>query len=317
VAFGAKPLSEKVSRFAFLLYILFLQLASAHHLLSDPGMSAEWKVLNTSYFMYFAVLASMIHGFTVPGAIEAAQRRKGFNNGLFEWLRKAPWGNPLFSGMFISLVGFGFIGGISGVVLGTEQINMLMHNTFYVPGHFHATVVVGTTLAFMSVTYLLVPTLFKREMIFPKLCQIQPYLYGLSMIVLSLVMMGAGTLGVSRRHWDMAFSGAPFQYEWPGAAYLMMGLTGIFGVIAVIGGGLWILLVVGSLLFGKKLDGGATHDKPVPIPDQTAAAAASHTGSEEHVGVPGTVVLAITLLVCFVLYYFVNWKYLSEVWGLS
>jgi cytochrome c oxidase subunit 1 len=306
-----------VSRFAFLLYILFLQLASAHHLLSDPGMSAEWKVLNTSYFMYFAVLASMIHGFTVPGAIEAAQRRKGFNNGLFEWLRKAPWGNPLFSGMFISLVGFGFIGGISGVVLGTEQINMLMHNTFYVPGHFHATVVVGTTLAFMSVTYLLVPTLFKREMIFPKLCQIQPYLYGLSMIVLSLVMMGAGTLGVSRRHWDMAFSGAPFQYEWPGAAYLMMGLTGIFGVIAVIGGGLWILLVVGSLLFGKKLDGGATHDKPVPIPDQTAAAAASHTGSEEHVGVPGTVVLAITLLVCFVLYYFVNWKYLSEVWGLS
>jgi cytochrome c oxidase subunit 1 len=28
-------------------------------------------------------------------------------------------------------------------------------------------------------------------------------------------------------------------------------------------------------------------------------------------------VLAMTLLVCFVLYYFVNWKYLSEVWGLS
>jgi cytochrome c oxidase subunit 1 len=317
VAFGANPLSEKVSRFAFLLYILFLQLASAHHLLSDPGMSAEWKVLNTSYFMYFAVLASMIHGFTVPGAIEAAQRKKGFTNGLFEWLRKAPWGNPVFSGMFISLVGFGFIGGISGVVLGTEQINMLMHNTFYVPGHFHATVVVGTTLAFMAITYLLVPTLFRREMLFPKLCQIQPYLYGLSMIGLSLVMMGAGTLGVSRRHWDMAFSGAPFQYEWPGAAYLMMGMTGILGVIAVIGGGLWIGLVVLSLLFGKKLDGGATSDKTVPIPDQSVAASASATGSQEHVSVPGTVVLAMTLLVCFVLYYFVNWKYLSEVWGLS
>ncbi|MBI3571730.1 MAG: cbb3-type cytochrome c oxidase subunit I, partial [Gammaproteobacteria bacterium] len=36
VVFGAKPLSEKVSRMAFLLYILFLQLASAHHLLADP-----------------------------------------------------------------------------------------------------------------------------------------------------------------------------------------------------------------------------------------------------------------------------------------
>jgi cytochrome c oxidase subunit 1 len=318
VMFGAKPLSEKVSRFAFFLYILFLQLASAHHLLSDPGMSAEWKVLNTSYFMYFAVLASMLHGFTVPGAIEAAQRKKGYNNGLFEWLRKAPWGNPVFSSTFLSIVMFGFLGGISGVVLGTEQLNMLMHNTFYVPGHFHATVVTGTTLAFMGITYLLVPTLFKREMIAPGLCKLQPYLFGISMGVLSLVMMGAGTLGVSRRHWDMAFSGAPFQYEWPGAAYLMMGLTGIFGVIAVVGGALWILLVVGSLLFGKKLDEGKISNKPVPhAPLGSAAAHASHTGSEEHAAVPGTMVLAMLLLVSFVLYYFVNWKYLSEVWPLS
>lgn len=316
VVIGAKPLSEKVSRMAFLMYILFLQLASAHHLLSDPGMSAEWKVLNTSYFMYFAVMASMIHGFTVPGAIEAAQRRKGFTNGLFEWLRKAPWGNPAFSGMFISLVSFGFLGGISGVVLGTEQINMLMHNTFYVPGHFHTTVVTGTTLAFMAVTYLLVPTLFKREMIHPKLCQLQPYLFGIPMSITGLVMMGAGTLGVSRRHWDMAFSGAPFQYEWPGAAMLMMGMTGFFGMISIIGGGLWIYLVVGSLLWGKKLDGGQVSDKPTPIPEQTPAAAASHHGSD-HVGVPGTVVLVMALLVSFVLYYFVNWKYLSEVWLLS
>src|SRR5512134_1608299 len=55
IVFGAKPMSEKVSRVAFLLYILFLQLASAHHLLSDPGLSSEWKILNASYFMYFAV----------------------------------------------------------------------------------------------------------------------------------------------------------------------------------------------------------------------------------------------------------------------
>ena len=31
--------------------------------------------------MYLAVLASMIHGLTVPGSIEVAQRRKGFNQG--------------------------------------------------------------------------------------------------------------------------------------------------------------------------------------------------------------------------------------------
>lgn len=150
IVFGARPLSEKVSRTAFFLYIAFLQLASAHHLLVDPGLSSEWKIFNTSYAMYLAVLASMVHGLTVPGSIEVAQRAKGYTKGLFEWLRKAPWGNPVFSGMFISLVGFGFLGGISGVVMGTEQINIIIHNTIYVPGHFHATVVIGTTLAFMS-----------------------------------------------------------------------------------------------------------------------------------------------------------------------
>jgi hypothetical protein len=78
VLFGARPMSEKVSRSAFLLYILFLQLASAHHILVDPGISSEWKVFNTSYAMYLAVLASMIHGLTVPGSVEVAQRAKGY-----------------------------------------------------------------------------------------------------------------------------------------------------------------------------------------------------------------------------------------------
>jgi len=167
VLLGAKPLSEKVSRTAFFLYILFLQLASAHHLLVEPGLSSEWKVFNTSYALYLAVLGSLIHGMTVPGAIEAAQRKNGYVNGIFNWLRKAPWGNPAFAGMFLSLVLFGFLGGISGVVLGTEQINITLHNTLYVPGHFHATVVAGTTLTFMAVTYLLLPLIFQRQVIWP------------------------------------------------------------------------------------------------------------------------------------------------------
>jgi cytochrome c oxidase subunit 1 len=316
IAFGAKPMSERVSRGAFLLYILFLQLASAHHLLADPGLSTGWKVVNTSYFMYFAVLASMIHGLTIPGAIEVAQRAKGYNNGLFEWLRKAPWGNPIWSGVFISIIGFGFLGGISGVMMGTEQLNMIIHNTIYVPGHFHATVVVGTTLTFMALTYFLIPVLFRREMINPGLAKIQPYLFGLSMYFFCLVMMGAGTLGVSRRHWDMAFSGAAMAYEWPGAAYLLMGLVGISGIAAISGGAIYIYVTVGSLLWGKKLDGGTTSANFTPIPVTAPTAVAQSYGSAGFAA-PGTFVLAMVFLVSFILYYFINWKYLSQVWGLS
>ena len=324
IVFGAKPMSERVSRTAFLLYILFLQLASAHHLLADPGLTSNWKIFNTSYAMYLAVLASMVHGLTVPGSIEVAQREKGFNKGLFEWMRKAPWGNPVFSGMFISLIGFGFLGGISGVMMGTEQLNLIIHNTIYVPGHFHATVVVGTTLAFMSLTYFLIPVLFRRELMFPGLAKWQPYLFGLGMSAFALFMMGAGTLGVPRRHWDITFAGNALPYEFPGTAYLMLGLMALAGLAAILGGIAYLLITVGSVFFGKKIQ---TPDfKPVSVREGRAApparpVAAAITG-HGTIGLggfvaPGTLTLAMVFLVAFVLYYFVNWKYLSTVWPLS
>jgi heme/copper-type cytochrome/quinol oxidase subunit 1 len=57
----------------------------------------------------------------------------------------------------LSVVVFGFVGGITGVTLGTEQINIIAHNTMRIPGHFHSTVVSGTALAFMGATYYLLP----------------------------------------------------------------------------------------------------------------------------------------------------------------
>ena len=318
IVFGAKPMSEKVSRTAFLLYILFLQLASAHHLLSDLGISSAWKIFNASYFMYFAVMASMIHGLTVPGSIEVAQRSKGLTKGLYDWLRGAPWGNPVFSGMFISLIGFGFLGGISGVMMGTEQLNMIIHNTLYVPGHFHATVVIGTTLAFMSLTYFLLPSLFKREVAFAGLAKWQPYLFGLGMYIFVLVMMGAGTLGVPRRDWDIGFAGAVLPYEFPGAAYLMLGVMGISAVLAVVGGGIYIFVTVWSILFGKRVDqpGFSTQGTVLKMAPDTPAIEA-HGGGGGAFAAPGTFTLALVFLVAFVLYYFINWKYLAQVWGLS
>ena len=321
IVFGAKPLSEKVSRTAFVLYIAFLQLASAHHLLVDPGLSSSWKIFNTSYAMYLAVLASMIHGLTVPGSIEVAQRAKGFTKGMFEWLRKAPWGNPVFSGMFLSLIGFGFLGGISGVVMGTEQINIIIHNTIYVPGHFHATVVIGTTLAFMSLTYFLIPVLFRRQVFLPGLAKLQPYIFGISMMVFTLVMMGAGTLGVERRHWDMAFTDAALGFDYPASAYTLMGLVGISGTAAIIGGGIFVLITVVSVFFGKRVESESSYGttttrlmkaEPTIVP-QGGHAAAGKWGF----AAPGTFAMAIFFLAVFVVYYAINWKYLASVWPMS
>ncbi len=313
---GAKPISEKVSRTAFLLYILFLQLASAHHLLVEPGVSSSWKIFNTSYAMYLAVLGSMIHGLTVPGAIEAAQRAKGFNKGLFEWLRKAPWGNPAFSGMFMSLVMFGFLGGISGVVMGTEQINLIIHNTLYVPGHFHATVVAGTTLAFMAITYLLVPLIFRRHISFPTIAKLQPYVFGIGIAGISLFMMGAGTLGVPRRHWDITFADALTTFQFSPAAFLMLALNGIAAIMAAVGGAMYILVVVWSVFLGRRI-GDTEKVQLGPATGSQAAAAVASYGNEGTLKIPGTVVLVGVFFVSFILYYYVNWKYVAELWPLK
>ncbi len=317
ITVGAKPLSEKVSRTAFLLYIFFLQLACAHHLLVEPGLSSEWKIFNTSYAIYLAVLGSLIHGMTVPGSIEAAQRKNGFVNGVFEWLRKAPWGNPAFAGMFLSLVLFGFLGGITGVVLGTEQLNLMLHNTLYVPGHFHGTVVAGTTLAFMALTYLVLPLIFQREVMFPGLAKIQPYLFAIGAAGISLFMMGAGTLGVARRDWDITFTDANLSFDYPAAAHLMLALNGIFAIMAATGGALYIFITVSSVLFGKKVDASNIKAALGPMPTPQVSSAVKSYGNAGTWHLPGTYVLVAIFFTAFVLYYFVNWKYLSELWPMS
>jgi cytochrome c oxidase subunit 1 len=223
--------------------------------------------------------------------------------------------------MFISLIGFGFLGGISGVMMGTEQLNLIIHNTIYVPGHFHATVVVGTTLAFMGLTYFLIPVLFRRELMFPTMAKWQPYVFGLGMSAVSLFLMGAGTLGVPRRHWDIGFAGNLFPHEFPGAAWLMMALAGLTGIVAVIGGGMYLLITVGSVFFGKRIqtpefsyvrarDGMAPRPPQVSVSGHGAATAGGLVA-------PGTFTLALVFLAAFVLYYFINWKYLSTVWPLK
>ncbi|MEW6306912.1 MAG: cbb3-type cytochrome c oxidase subunit I, partial [Verrucomicrobiota bacterium] len=290
-----------------------------HHLLVDPGISTGWKIWNTSYAMYLAVLASMIHGFTVPAGVEVAMRHKGYTRGLFGWLTAAPWGNPGFSAFFLSLIVFGFIGGITGVTLGTQQINIIAHNTLRIPGHFHATVVGGTTLAFMGLAYYVVPLLFQREFIFKPLARLQPYLFTLGIVTLSFGMSFAGSMGVSRRSHDIEAAGSIYGP----AAHFFLGLVGIGGILAFLALFLFIGLTVGTLLFGRRIVGRPMESWGTP---KTLASAPSEEPGGIQLGgaggvavaeahpTQGTMVLAVVFLLSFAVYYFANWKALADAW---
>jgi len=323
---GAVVVNEKISRTAFVLYILFISMASAHHLLVDPGFGPAWKIVNTSYFMYMAVLASMLHGFTVPAGIEMGMRLRGFTQGIFGWLRRAPWGDPGFSSLVLSLVIFGFVGGITGVTFGTEQINIIAHNTLRIPGHFHATVVSGTAMAFMGLTYYVIPLIFRKKVAFYGMARWQPYVFSIGMLIFSLSMTFAGSFGVPRRHWDITFTGAPFDVAYSPAVDLLLGIMAIGGLLGAVGGGMYILITVWSVFLGKPLGDDCTdvalagtvppgvYNRPfLELPTEDVEL-------EEHgkLGMmPGTMILVMIFFVAFVVYYFANWKLLSAMWQIG
>ena len=315
ITVGAVPVNEKLSRVAFVFYILFINLGSAHHLLGDPGYGFAWKTFNTSYAMYLAVLGSLIHAFSIPAAVEVALRRKGHTQGLLGWLRKAPWREPGFSTLVLSMTMFGWIGGVTGVTIGTEQINMTAHNTMRLPGHFHATVVSGTTLAFMGITYYLIPLIFRKQLKFKKVASWQPYVFATGMLLVSVGMIAAGLQGVSRRHWDMTFASSPFTADIPGTAQLMLGVAGTGALIAITGGLMFLLVVLSSIFTGE-----ATDPQRLTLLMQQGNPlvedALPNTGVEvaEKHAPKGTIAIVAVFLMFFIVYYFSNWWLFGRAW---
>jgi len=271
----------------------------------------------------------MVHGFTVPAGMELGMRLRGYNDGLFGWLRHAPWGDPGFSSLVLSVVVFGFVGGITGVTLGTEQINIIAHNTMRIPGHFHSTVVSGTALAFMGATYYLLPLIFRRKVAFWKLAKIQPYLFAGGLLLLVMGMTFAGSFGVPRRHWDISFSQAPYDVQFNPAVDVFLAMMGIGGIIAVTGALSFIAIAVVSVFFGKPVGeltrGADIAGIPQGLTNPPAHAAnvdelneALHAPERGIFGAtPGTLVLVGVFLVAFILYYFANWKLLTFLWKIG
>ena len=97
----------------------------------------------------------------------------------------------------------------------------------------------------------------------------------------------------------MAFAGS----GWPTSGRARLpddGPDGIAGVVAIIGGGGWILQIVFSLLFGRSW----TKADPQRRSADPAAADRRTCRTYRH---PGTMVLAL-VFTAFILYYFVNWS---------
>jgi cytochrome c oxidase subunit I len=90
-------------------------------------------------------------------------------------------------------------------------------------------------------------------------------------------------------------------------------------LLAIVGGGMYLLVTVYSVFLGKKIETPGFQHVTAKAGMAPAPASGPLTGygSTTHAAsASGTFTLAMVFLVSFVLYYFINWKYLSTVWPL-
>ena len=178
-------------------------------------------------------------------------------------------------------------------------------------------------MAFMGITYYVIPLIFRKKVAFYSMAKLQPYVFSIGMLLFSMGFTFAGTFGVPRRHYDITFANAPFGVQYSPAVDLMMGLAALGGLIAAVGGAMYILVTVWSVFLGKPLGDDASEVAlagsvpPGVYKRPFAELPTDDTEVEEHgrLGMmPGTMILVLIFLLAFVVYYFANWKLLSDMW---
>ena len=103
-ASGGKLFSDPLGRMVFALFILLSTPVGFHHQFMDPGISSGWKLVHT--FNTLGILfPSFVTAFTIVASLEIAGRSRGAT-GLFNWLGKLPWGDPLVSSVLLSMLLF-------------------------------------------------------------------------------------------------------------------------------------------------------------------------------------------------------------------
>nr|WP_202594645.1 b(o/a)3-type cytochrome-c oxidase subunit 1 [Halolamina sediminis] len=232
---GGRLFSDPLARVTFILFLLLSTPVGFHHQYTDPGIASGYKLVAMTN-TFFLLLPSLLTLFTVVASMEHGARQQGAG-GRLAWLKDLPWERPEFSG--IALAGIMFAaGGFSGMINAGMNINYLIHNTIWVPGHFHLTVGTAYALTLMAISYWLVPQLTGKRLQFRGLASIQPFVWFVGMVLMSNAMHRGGLAGIPRRTAEPQYEQVSFD--------AVVGTVGEMRVQIAIGG---TLLFLGAVMF--------------------------------------------------------------------
>jgi cytochrome c oxidase subunit I len=240
---GGRIISDRFTRMVWILFLLLSIPTGFHHQYTDPGIPNAMKTVHLvlTFGVFFPSLAT---AFSVMASLEMGGRRRG-GKGLLGWIPKLPWGDPSLTAQLLAMLTFVF-GGITGLINASHSMNLVIHNTTWIPGHFHMTVGSAVTLTFMGVAYWLIPYLTGKGLWGRRTALWSSWIYALGLMVFARGMISAGMEGMPRRTFmAQANYGRP-EWELGGL------LTGIGGTAMFVGIALFFVVVAMTVVVGGR-----------------------------------------------------------------
>ena len=196
---GGKLYSDLAGRISAFLFLLFSVPVGVHHQFSDPSISKGIKMFQ-GLLTFGVAIPSFITAFTIAASLEYAGRKRGAK-GILGYFGKLPYLDPnnylfayLISGLFLFI-----FGGLTGIVNASGVLNNVIHNTAWLPGHFHMTVAGPVFLAIVGMSTYLYSTLSGKKVFLPRVNVIIPYLWVVGILIFSTGLSWGGLIGEPRR----------------------------------------------------------------------------------------------------------------------
>ena len=202
-------------RVVLLLFILGLMAV-----FTVPLIYYSYKIISVEHIKLFTWL--MAYG----GSLATLPLALAILHGFFISSPASGSQTPLRASLIMSMILFG-VGGVIGFMIQGSNVT--------IPAHYHGSIV-GVTLAFMGMTYDLLPR-FGYKYPVTKLAHAQPYIYGVGQLLHVSGLVWSGGYGVQRKV-------AGIEQGLDGIEKITaMGLMGLGGLIAIIGGLMFLLVV--------------------------------------------------------------------------
>ncbi|HTR16362.1 MAG TPA: cbb3-type cytochrome c oxidase subunit I [Acetobacteraceae bacterium] len=242
-AAGGRLYSDTMGRLTFIMFLIFSVPVGMHHLFADPEHAAGFKFVQ-SFFTFFVSLPTLLTVFSVTASLEIAGRARG-GRGLFGWIGALPWGEPMVLAVGLSLLMLGG-GGFGGFINMSYAMNSTIHNTAWVPAHFHLIFGGAVVIMYFAIAYEMWPRITGRPLMSKKLACQQLWLWFWGMLLTTIPWHIAGLMGQPRRV-------AVFDYSDPAMAPIApLVILSVIGGLILLSSAILLIFILVRSQFGEK-----------------------------------------------------------------